>query len=116
MIFFHQAIRHEKLNKAHSPCEPSHDYNMAECVETSIFTEVGCQPPWRRFSVEGLPLCDSWYLFSEYNRTYYRIYVMDKNELIQYTNCMLPCSFMEYKVYATKYKSENNEKIIMNSF
>ena len=41
---------------------------------------------------------------------------MDKNELIQYTNCMLPCSFMEYKVYATKYKSENNEKIIMNSF
>ena len=98
MIFFHQAIRHEKLNKAHSPCEPSHDYNMAECVETSIFTEVGCQPPWRRFSVEGLPLCDNSNLLTRFGNEYTRVTQMVKNELIEETKCLAPCTFMEYKV------------------
>ena len=62
---------------------------------------VGCQPPWRRFSVEGLPLCDNSNLLTRYGNEYDRVTQMVKNELIEETKCMAPCTFMEYKVDIT---------------
>ena len=93
-----QAIRHEKLNQPHAPCEPDPGYNFAECVEKVIMLNVGCQPPWRRFSVEGLPLCDNSNLLTQFGNEYGRIITMVKNELIEETKCLAPCTFMEYKV------------------
>ena len=62
---------------------------------------VGCQPPWRRFSVEGLPLCDNSNLLTQFGNEYGRIITMVKNELIEETKCLAPCTFMEYKVDIT---------------
>ena len=59
---------------------------------------VGCQPPWRRFSVEGLPICDNSNLLTQFGQQYNRITQMVKNELIEETKCLVPCTFMEYKV------------------
>ena len=42
--FYLQTIKHEKLNQAHNPCEPSPEYNFAECVEKAIMVRSGCQP------------------------------------------------------------------------
>ena len=60
-----QAIRHEKLNLPGSRCEVSPEYNFARCVELSIMAGVGCQPPWRRFSLADLPLCSNWTMLRE---------------------------------------------------
>ena len=65
-----QAIRHEKLNRPEKPCEPSPDYSFANCVEKSLATEVGCQPYWRRFEIEGLPVCNDWHHTMKYGWDY----------------------------------------------
>ena len=64
-------------------------------------TEAGCQPPWRRFSVEGLPLCNNFTLLAKnFGATYTKYYIdiTDREGIIAETGCLMPCSFMEYKV------------------
>ena len=64
-----------------------------------VIKQVGCQPPWRRFSVEGLPICDNWALLNKYTIENSKVGSdMVKDELIAETKCMFPCTFMEYKV------------------
>ena len=69
---FFKAIRHEKLNQPHRPCEPSPEYSFVKCIERSIVTKVGCQPPWWRFPVDGMPLCDNKLLLDDYEKKYLR--------------------------------------------
>ena len=93
-----QAIRHEKLNRAQNPCEPSSGYNLAQCVDEYVMRKVGCQPPWRRFNVTGLPLCDDWTLLHYYSSENAKLATVVRNKMMNVTNCLMPCSFMEYKV------------------
>ena len=59
---------------------------------------VGCQPPWRKFNVEGFPLCDNWTLLEIYGNESSRINTdITREMLIRKTKCLPPCSFMEYK-------------------
>ena len=93
-----QPIRHEKLNQAHNPCDPSPQYSLGRCAEEYVMRRVGCQPPWRKFNVEGLPLCDNWTLLEIYGNESNRIHTdITKETLIRKTKCLPPCSFMEYK-------------------
>ena len=102
--FFVQAIRHERLNKPNMPCETSGSYDMGQCIERSIISGVGCQPPWRRYSVEGTPLCDNlWSLFNTYHIATAVISNMDLNQLIKRNQCLPPCSYMEFKVSLINY-------------
>ena len=98
-----QPIRHEKLNQAHNPCDPSPQYSLGRCAEEYVMRRVGCQPPWRKFNVEGLPLCDNWTLLEIYGNESNRIHTdITMETLIRKTKCLPPCSFMEYKfVYKT---------------
>ena len=92
-------MRHEKLNLPHSPCENSPGYSFSGCVHEYVMRKAGCQPPWRRFSVEGLPICDNWALLNKYTIENSKVGSdMVKDELIAETKCMFPCTFMEYKV------------------
>ena len=94
-----QAIRHEKLSQPHSPCDPTPDYSFGCCVERYLVQLVGYQPPWSRFGVEGVPLCDTWTLLSRYSEENRRLTEeMDRAEIIEATQCLLPCSYMEYRV------------------
>ena len=60
---------------------------------------MGCQPHWRRFHVEGLPLCNNWTSLYQYG-TESQNYLgqKDKNKITKRTKCSMPCSFMEYRV------------------
>ena len=70
-------------------------------MERYLVQVVGCQPPWRRFAVEGVPLCDTWTLLSRYSQENRRLTEeMDRAEIIEATQCLLPCSYMEYRVSA----------------
>ena len=58
-LLYLKAIRHEKLNRPDKPCEPSPEYKLASCLEKSVVARAGCQPPWKRFTVDGQPTCDN---------------------------------------------------------
>ena len=93
-----QAIRHEKLNLPSNPCEPDPDYSMADCIEESIITKAGCQPHRGKVSVEGLPVCNNKSMLSQYDEEFFEMVDLSRKELFDISNCIMPCSFMEYKV------------------
>ena len=94
-----QIVRHDKLNRPDKPCNPSPGYSFIECVEKSIMERIGCQPPWRKYNVKGLPLCDNRLSLSHYEKEYRQtVSMLDRNGLSENTKCTFPCSFLEYKV------------------
>ena len=93
-----KAIRHEKLNRPDKPCESSPEYNFASCLEKSVIARAGCQPPWKRFTVDGQPTCDNMSLLNQFGEEYTTFYNMERHQLYEETNCLMPCIFMEYKV------------------
>ena len=103
-IFCIQVIMHKKMNSAHRPCEPDPNYNYGECLHRSIMKKAGCQPHWRLFSVQGLPTCSNKSLANRYDRTYMKLAVtMDSDDVSEDTNCLMPCTFLEYKVGTCSY-------------
>ena len=78
-----KAIRHEKLNQPHKPCDPSPYYDFTICLEKSIITRAGCQPPWRRFIMEGEPLCDNLTLLNKFAKKSFEFYSPDENKLFE---------------------------------
>ena len=60
---------------------------------------AGCQPHWRLFTVEGAPICQNATMLKRYARIFWNIaYNMDSDDVFQATNCLRPCTFLEYKV------------------
>ena len=49
--------------------------------------------------MEGLPLCDNRTMLLKYGENYIHAVNYGKNALLERTKCMMPCSFMEYKVF-----------------
>ena len=93
-----QVFKHEKLNQPSNPCDPSPDYDFAECVERHVVKEVGCQLPWNRETVEDMPLCDNSTAFMEYDILMTQVTMMPMSVLVETTQCLLPCVFTEFKV------------------
>ena len=98
ILLYLKVIRHEKINKPSNPCNPSKEYNFAHCVERSLMTNGGCQHHWRMTSVPGLPLCNNLTLLMKYRKYYDKVWEMNRHDFLEETKCLLPCSFMEYKV------------------
>ena len=66
-------------------------------------TELGCQPHWRRFTVDGLPVCSNATQIYHYSEGYQNFYWnWNRKMLIEKTECLMPCTFMEYKVCKIK--------------
>ena len=59
---------------------------------------AGCQPPWRRFSVDHLPICDNMKMLNHFGKVYDRMMNKFRDDIIETTKCRLPCSYLEYKV------------------
>ena len=59
---------------------------------------AGCQSPWSRVVVDGLPSCDNSTLLENYSNEYVAAMGLGRNGLIDWTGCLMPCTFMEYKV------------------
>ena len=93
-----QAIKHEKLDRPENPCNQSLSYSFADCVHRSVMARAGCQPPWRLVSLPGLPLCDNLALLGNYSEEYVNIAYIGRNDLLERTKCLLPCTYIEYRV------------------
>ena len=99
-----KVIRHEKLNRPIKPCDPSPEYDLGTCLERSLITRAGCQPPWRRVTVEEYPICDDWTMMDSYDTEFWNFYNSDRKTLFKNSDCLMPCSFMEYKVNSLSIK------------
>ena len=93
-----QITIHEKLNQPNNPCEPSLDYDFGRCVEEYVAKRAGCQPPWRRFNFTGIPECNTWDKMWKYSNNSAGLSETEGGMVIEKTKCLLPCTFMEYKV------------------
>ena len=60
--------------------------------------KIGCQLPWRRVNIEGLPICDNATMLNHYDYSYSWAVDSGRDMLMKLTKCLMPCSFMEYKV------------------
>ena len=60
--------------------------------------KAGCQPHWRKVSVPGLPLCDNFNLLARYASAFERVGRMVREDVVEKTKCLMPCSFMKYEV------------------
>ena len=54
---------------------------------------AGCQTPWSRVNVEGLPLCDNKTMFYRQTVQYWELGKLGREDLIKLTNCLMPCSY-----------------------
>ena len=64
--------------------------------------QAGCQPLSRRFNFTGVSECDTWDLMQKYSKNIISISETEGGKVIEKTKCLLPCSFMEYKVIIAK--------------
>ena len=60
--------------------------------------KAGCKPYWHRFVMEDIPFCESSSTLQQYNDIMSSVSWMYRNEFLQKTKCLIPCSFIEYKV------------------
>ena len=67
-------------------------------MEEYVVRGAGCQPHWRRFNFTGIPICDNFDLLNKYGKRSEKITSMEGNRVIEATECLRPCTFMEYKV------------------
>ena len=86
------------MNQPENPCEPYPVYTLTYCIEEYIVRQANCQPHWRTFDFTGVPLCENRTLLSKYDEAKWNITVMGSEEVMEITRCLLPCTFMEYKV------------------
>ena len=74
------------------------EYSFEYCVEKSIVLKVGCQPYWNKFDITGIQICKNGTMMQHYSDEKTRSAMMSRVELIGETKCLMPCTFMEYKV------------------
>ena len=93
-----KAIRLERLDQKHKPCETSDDHSFIKCLEEFKMRQAGCQPPcpWRRFSI--VELDDDWTSLSNYSDNHEKVSTVVREEIIKTTKCKPPCALMEYKI------------------
>ena len=63
---------------------------------------AGCQPPWSRVDVKYLPLCSNSSMLDKHSSEYYAVLELGLHALGRRTKCVMPCTFMEYKVSYSK--------------
>ena len=89
------------MNRPQSPCVKTPEYNFALCVERSIATKTGCKPYWNQFNVNGeveLPICENTSMLNRYSNINMEFQEMPREELVNASNCLMPCSYLEYTV------------------
>ena len=94
-----QVTKYKKLNQDGRPCNPTPEYNFGKCLHKSISMNAGCQPHWRLFSVDGMPTCDNATMLRDLSLIWANMSLnMDRDDIHQATKCLVPCTFLDYKV------------------
>jgi hypothetical protein len=90
-------VEHVKLNTEDNPCKESPDYSFTNCIKKSCNEKIGCQTKWDKSLDSDLPMCTKKQLI-KYTDEYENYQDLEQMQLVNYTNCPLPCSYKEYKL------------------
>ena len=78
------------------------DYDFAFCVKKSIEIKAGCKPYWNQFNKVNdeveLPICENTSMLNWYSNINMEFQEMPRDELVKASNCLMPCSDLEYMV------------------
>ena len=103
---FIDVVEHNKLNDQKIPCKESYDYSFTNCIKSRTMEKVGCHLKWEKLIKSNLPLCtkEQFFLYVKEHEKYNEL---EQTNLVNYTNCPLPCSYKHYKLVETPF----NEKL-----
>ena len=98
-LFFHiQAIRHEELNSASDPCDPTTEYNFQNCIFEKLTSEIGCLPHWLTDLKTKFPSCSMAYQLKNFFDKSKEVMLLNEKKFHERFNCYKPCKYYEYKV------------------
>ena len=86
------------MNRPQNPCEEDPEYDFDHCIEKQIVQRVGCQPYWNKHNIMGINICENGTMLKLYTSERNRMSYMSRKELIRESKCLMPCTYMEYKV------------------
>ena len=91
-----EVTKHIKLNTKNQPCKENKGYSFKKCIKIFVATKIGCKSKWDNFS--NLPECKTTKKLVEYEKENHKIHFMEQTEMIEYTGCLLPCTYLEFKL------------------
>ena len=95
------------------------DSKSYDDLATQLFIEkAGCKPYWNRFKFDEFQYCTNLSMLKVYNDEKVRFAWMHRDKIIETTKCLLPCSFMEYKVIleTTKHTAKQIFNFVFSAF
>ena len=82
------------------PCESSESYSFTACIKTSLSRNIGCRLNWDSWSSRDIPVCTRVDQLLQFEAKYEEIDTWERGSIVQYTACLPPCSYTEYKLAA----------------
>ena len=92
-----EIVKHSLLNLRNSPCEEDTQYDFSLCVRNYINTNVGCKVPWQ-FNPEGVNNFPDCRILDDFNKNadfYESLAYLEQKDVINQTNCKIPCHYRE---------------------
>ena len=86
------------MNKPEQPCESSESYSFTACIKNSISRMIGCRLEWDSWSTGDIPVCTAVEQLLKFEAEYEEIDTWQQGSIVQYTECLPPCSYTEYKL------------------
>ena len=110
--FYIKTIHNTFINREGQPCESSESYSFTACMKSSVSRLVGCRMEWDRWSPADIPVCDTVEQILRFEDEYSAIELWDKRNISNYTGCLIPCRYAEYRLAEEPLKLEE-EKLIL---
>ena len=79
-------------------------YSFTACVKNSISRMIGCRLEWDSWSSRYIPVCATVEQLLKFETEYEEIDTWELNSIVQYTECLPPCIYTEYKLVDEPYK------------
>ena len=95
----YQIIQNEKLNMERQPCETKDNYNFADCLRFMTEYWVNCRLPWHTHIPRNPPMqtCTERGDFIMHDLHYKSRMASELKEIVDKTECLIPCKFQEIK-------------------
>ena len=97
-LVYIKAIYHQMMDKPEHPCESSESYSFTACIKNSISRKIGCRLEWDSWSSRDIPVCARVDQLLQFEEKYEEIDTWQQGSIVQYTECLPPCSYTEYKL------------------
>ena len=101
-----RAIYQRIMDKPGQRCESSESYIFTACITNSISRMIGCRLEWDDWSSQDIPRCSRVAELLRFEQEYLKLYGLSKETIVDYTGCLPPCRYTEYRLATEPVKYE----------